>query len=186
MNLVETILNAGGGAAARTVGSQLGLGQHETMTALSALVPALAAGLQQHAQTPTGLGGLMNALASGRHQRYVDEPSTLRDPAAVDDGNAILGHILGSKDASRQVATAAAAHTGIGADILKKMLPMAATLVMGALAQHAARPPADGQPAQAPAGGGFDLGALLGSATGGQPPNDGAGAASILGRMFGR
>jgi hypothetical protein len=47
------------------------------------------------------------------------------------DGNGILGHILGSKDVSRQVAAQASARTGIGADVLKKMLPLVATLAMG-------------------------------------------------------
>ena len=43
----------------------------------------------------------------------------------------ILGHPLGSKDVSRQVASRAAAQTGLSADVLKRMLPLAATLMMG-------------------------------------------------------
>ena len=45
--------------------------------------------------------------------------------------------MFGTKDVSRQVATQAAAHTGLDPDLLKQMLPMAAALVMGALAHHA-------------------------------------------------
>jgi hypothetical protein len=84
---------------------------------------------------------LLDAVRGGSHARYVDQPSTLRREETVADGNAILEHILGSKDISRAVATQAAAQTGIGADALKKLLPIAATLVMGSLAkQHAAQP----------------------------------------------
>ena len=54
------------------------------------------------------------------------------------DGNGILGHLLGSKDVSRQVAARAAAQTGIGADVLKKMLPVVASLAMAALSKQSA------------------------------------------------
>jgi hypothetical protein len=137
MSLLDSILGAQGGAAVQQLGSQFGLGQQQTTSALSALVPALAAGLQRNAQSEGGLSSLVSALTGGSHQQYVDNPSTLANPATVDDGNAILGHVFGSKDVSRQVAAQASSATGIGQDILKKMLPMAAALVMGALARHA-------------------------------------------------
>ena len=66
----------------------------------------------------------------------------------VNDGNAILGHILGSRDVSRAVATNAASATGIGPDVLKRMLPVVATLAMGALAKQAASQPAQAGRAQ--------------------------------------
>ncbi len=66
----------------------------------------------------------------------------------ITDGNGILGHLFGSKDVSRNVATRASANTGIGADILKKMLPMVASLAMGALSQKAAGSPMQGAQAQ--------------------------------------
>ena len=48
------------------------------------------------------------------------------------------GTCLGSKDVSRQVATRAAAQTGLSADVLKRMLPLAATLMMGAFSKQSA------------------------------------------------
>lgn len=139
MNILEAVLNAQGGAAAGQAGQSLGLSPDQTGAALSALVPALAAGLQRNASQPGGLESLLGALASGGHARYVDEPAGLQGHDVVSNGNAILGHILGSKDASRKVASGAAAQTGLGEDVLKKLLPLAATLVMGSLAkQHVA------------------------------------------------
>ena len=52
------------------------------------------------------------------------------------DGNGILGHLLGSREASREVASRAAAQTGLSVDVLKRMLPLAATLMMGAFAKQ--------------------------------------------------
>jgi len=45
----------------------------------------------------------------------------------VQDGNGILGHIFGSKDVSREVAARASAQSGVGADVLKKLLPIGAS-----------------------------------------------------------
>jgi hypothetical protein len=136
MDILNDIINAQGGAAVQQLGSQLGLGQQQTTSALSALVPALAAGLQRNLQSEGGLGNLTSVLSSGGHQEYIDNPQALGEARAVEDGNGILGHILGSKDVSRDVATQAASQTGISADVLKRMLPLVATMVMGALARR--------------------------------------------------
>jgi hypothetical protein len=149
MDLLQTVLNAQNGAAVDTLGRKLGLSQDQTTAALGQLLPALAAGLSRNTAQPSGLEGLLGALSGGGHQRYLDDPSTLDDPGTVQDGNGILGHILGSKEVSREVAARASARTGIGADVLKKMLPLAATLAMSALSRQAAGPRGAGAPAQA-------------------------------------
>ncbi|MEO5898064.1 MAG: DUF937 domain-containing protein [Vicinamibacterales bacterium] len=136
MDILNDIINANGGAAVQQIGSQFGLGEQQTTSALSALIPALAAGLQKNAQSEGGLGSLIAALSGGVHQRYIENPQSLADPRAVQDGNSILGHVLGSKDVSRDVASRAAAQTGISADVMKQMLPLVATMVMGALARR--------------------------------------------------
>lgn len=118
------------------ISRQFGLDPSQTQSALDALLPAVAAGVQRNAATPQGLEGLLGALASGRHQGYVDDPGVLAQPQAIEDGNGILGHIFGSKDVSREVAARAAAQSGVGPDVLKQMLPMVAALVMGALARR--------------------------------------------------
>ena len=58
MNILDAIINAKGGAAVDQLGSQFGLGQDQTTAALSALVPALAAGFQKQfsrARTASGI-----------------------------------------------------------------------------------------------------------------------------------
>jgi hypothetical protein len=155
MNILEAVLNAQGGAAAREAGRSVGLSQEQTNAALAAIVPALATGLHRNATQPAGLEALLAAVQGGGHARYFDQPSALGRQETVTDGNNILGHILGSKDVSRSVATQAAAQTGIGADVLKKLLPIAATLVMASLAKQNI-----GQPTNRTAGGG-DLFSML-------------------------
>lgn len=136
MSLLEQLLGANNGAAIDQIGRQLGLDPSQTSSALEALLPTVAAGFQRSASTGTGLEALLGSLAGGA-STYGDSLSRLGQPAAADDGNSILGQIFGSKDVSREVAARAAAQTGIGPDILKAMLPMVATMVMGALAKGA-------------------------------------------------
>jgi hypothetical protein len=137
MSVLDTILSSQNGAAVQQLAAQFGLGPDQATAALSALVPAIAAGVHQQTQSSDGLAGLVAAITGGQHQQYVNDPSTLSGAGTVQDGNAILGHVFGSKDVSRQVAAQAATHTGLDPELLKKMLPMAAALVMGALANHA-------------------------------------------------
>jgi hypothetical protein len=138
MNILDSIMTAGNGAAVRQIGAQVGLDETQTASALSALVPALSTGLKQNLQNPEGLSALIGALSSGTHQRYIENPAALAEPETVDDGNGILGHILGSKDVSRRVAAEAGAQTGLGANVMKQMLPLVASLVMGAMSRQRA------------------------------------------------
>jgi len=180
MNMLDVLTSAGNGAAVRQIGTQLGLSEAQATSALSALLPALAGGMQRNAQTPDGLAGLAAALSSGRHQQYIDNPSKLGDASSIADGNGILGHILGSKDVSRQVATQASATTGIGADVLKQMLPMVAALMMGGLSQRNSQ---SGSPLGMQAGGGLMgmLGGLLDQNKDGSVFDDLTG---LMGRKF--
>ena len=136
MNILEALVGAGDGAAVRQLGSQVGLGEEQTASALSALVPALAAGFQRNLQSGQRLASMAPAHAPGGHQQYIDSPATLGDQRAVADGNGILAQVLGSKEASREVAGRAAAQTGLSAEVMKRMLPLVATMMMGALAKR--------------------------------------------------
>lgn len=184
MDILDSIMNAGNGAAVRQLGSQLGLDEAQTASALSALVPALSAGLRQNMQSQDGLSGLIGALSGGNHQRYVDDPAVLADPGAIADGNGILGHVLGSKDVSRQIAARAGAQTGLGPEVLKRMLPLVATLVMGAMSRRAAAANDSSLTSGASAGGLLDmLGGALDRNHDGSALDDLSG---IIGRTFGR
>jgi hypothetical protein len=129
---------------------------------------------------------------SGQHQKYVTDPSAVADPATTAEGNGILSHLFGSKDVSRQVATQAATQTGLGADLLKQMLPVAASLVMGAMAQHTSSAALAGGAAApgaaVPAAGGSALMSLLNATVtqGSQQGSLAQDVAGMLGGLFGR
>ncbi len=140
MNLLDMIMSAQGGAAAQQAGAQLGLNQQQSQSAIAALLPAISSALKQNTASPQGLAGLLGALQGGNHEQYLENPQMLGQPETVNDGNAILGHLFGSKDVSRAVAGQAAQKTGLGADVLKKMLPLVATMAMGSLSKQTRQP----------------------------------------------
>ena len=136
MNILDAVTSVRGGAAIEQLANQFGLKPQQASAAVEALMPALAQGLQRNMSSPTGLSGLVSALSGGRHEAYLDDPDKLAEPATTADGNGILGHVLGSKDASRSVAARAGEKTAIDPEILKQMLPLVAALVMGGLSRQ--------------------------------------------------
>ena len=134
--LFELLKQANGGNAMNQMAAQFGLSPEQVQAATEALLPAFSLGLQRNTADPMGMGGFLSALASGQHGKYFDNVSQAFNPAGLQDGNAILGHLFGSKDVSRAVATQAAQATGIGSEILKQMLPVLATTLMGGMFKY--------------------------------------------------
>lgn len=132
MDLFDLLKSAGGDDSMGQMANSLGLDASDLGKVVSALAPALMGSIMKEAESGDGF---KSALRNGNHERYLNDPSTMRDPATRLDGNAILGHLLGSKDASRRVATAAEQETGISSDLIKKALPLIAAMAMGAMSK---------------------------------------------------
>lgn len=124
MNLFDLLAQSQGSNGLASLGKQFGLSPQQTQSAVEALLPAFSKGFQQTAATPQGLGSLLTMLAGGQSLQ------------GTDVGNGILGQLFGSKDLSRAVAAQASQASGVGQDVLKKMLPALATMLMGGLAKQ--------------------------------------------------
>lgn len=135
MDLMDILKSAGGNNSIGQLASALGLGSDDAGKLVTALGPSLMKGLTKGADGASGLSGLKRALESGGHDRYIDQPDLMGSDDTRADGNKILGHIFGSKDVSRQVAADAEKESGIDAGLLKKALPLLATLAMGAMSK---------------------------------------------------
>lgn len=138
MGVLDVILGGNNGHLLNTLARSAGIENNDLKNVIEQLLPSFSKGIKTNAKNAEGLGGLINALNSGKHQRYLDDSDALNGSAAVNDGNAILGHIFGSKDVSRNVAGHAAQKTGVDSGIIKKLLPLLATAVMGVLSKETA------------------------------------------------
>lgn len=175
LNLLDMLSGPAGRGAVAQMGQQFGLDERQASQAVAALLPALSSGLKRNVSQPGGLEALVGALGSGHHQQYLDQPETLARPETVQDGNAILGHLLGSKDVSRAAAARASQRTGLSDGLLKQMLPLVATMVMGSLSKQK----------QEPSIANALMGALSGSAGGGQQAGGGGLLGGIIGSVLG-
>ena len=137
MNLLETVLKAGGGNVVQQLSKNFNLDSKQASSALGALLPMLSQGVKKNMGSENGTQALLGALSGGSHKRYLEDSNDFSSQDTAKEGNSILGHLLGSKEGSRNAAQEAANKTGIDVSILKKMLPAAATLTMGALSKQA-------------------------------------------------
>ncbi len=156
MDITEILSQMGG---LQSMAKELGITESQAASGASALAPAILGGFrkaQGQAGGSAGLGGLLSQLGgSGLLDNVLG-----REPTDVGRGNEVLGQIFGSKDVSRTVVQDAAARTGLDPALLKKMLPMLAMMVAGALAKQ-------GDSGDATPSGGGGLGGMLGGLLGG-------------------
>jgi hypothetical protein len=131
--LFDMLANAQNGHGMEMLARQFKLSQQQAELAVEALLPAFSQGLKRNASDPYGVAGFLNAMASGQHAKYFEDAQKAFAPQGVAEGNGILGHLFGSKELSRAIAAQAAQATGIGQDVLKQMLPVIASMIMGGL-----------------------------------------------------
>lgn len=133
MNLYEIIAQAQGGNAIANMARTFGLTPEQAEAAVKAVLPELSRGIERNTLSRGGIADLIEAMGSGRAARTMDNPAMFGNASVQADGNAILGHILGTKDASRAAAQRASLSSGLGESLIKMLLPYIAQLLMGAL-----------------------------------------------------
>lgn len=133
MTLFDTLTRAQNGEAMQMMARHFDLSARRTEQAIEALMPAFSSGLKRNAADPAGVAGFMRALSTGRHAGYFDDMQTAFQPQGIAEGNAILSHLFGSKQVSRAVAAQAEQATGVGRQVLERMLPVIASTLMGGL-----------------------------------------------------
>ncbi len=119
--------------------AQLGQDTNKTQSAMSAAIPMLMGALKKNAANPDTASGLMEAL-NGKHDgSLLDNVMDIFgggnvNEDVVQDGDKILGHVLGEK--KEVVAAALSKQNGIDMGSAMNILKMAAPLVMGMLGKQ--------------------------------------------------
>jgi len=162
-SLFDVFAQAQNGAGMQALAQQYGLSMQQTQAAVQALLPAFSQGLQRNTADPYGMGAFMTAMASGQHAKYFEDATRAFSPQGINEGNGILGHLFGSKDLSRAVASQAAQATGLSQQVLQQMLPAMASMMMGGLFKQTNNQLSGGQMQAAGGfgGGGNPLGEII-------------------------
>jgi hypothetical protein len=164
------------------IASKLGADEGEVNNAVRTLVPALVGGLQQNAQND-------DAVATEIHSAASKKAGLLDGGVSVDkvdeqDGDKAIAKIFGGND-SNTVASALAGGGAGNSDLLKRLLPILAPIVLAYIGKQLTGSPASA-PAQTPAAPSGGLGEVLGSILGGAGGGGGSNPlGSILGSVLG-
>jgi len=120
--------------------SQVGQDTNKTQSAISTAIPMLMGALKKNASNPDTASGLLEALQSGKHNGGIlDNISDIFgggnvNEDVVQDGDKILGHVLGDK--KENVAEALGQKSGLDLGSAMNILKMAAPIVMGMIGKQ--------------------------------------------------
>jgi hypothetical protein len=173
---------------AQEIASKLGVDEGEVNSAIKTLVPALVGGIQQNVQAGDIDSSKLESDVATQGASGLLDGGVSVDQVNAQQGDQYVARIFGGND-SNAVASALAGSGAGGNDLIKKLLPILAPIVLAyigkQLTQKTAAPAGGGAPpAQAAPSGGLGdvLGGILGGAGGGGGNNP---LGSILGSVLG-
>jgi hypothetical protein len=164
------------------IASKLGADEGEVNNAIRTLVPALVGGLQQNAQNDENVANEIHSAAS-KKAGLLDGGVSV-DKVDEQDGDKAIAKIFSGND-SNTVASALAGGGAGNSDLLKRLLPILAPIVLAYIGKQltgSQAAPANTQAQAAPSGG---LGEVLGSILGGGGGGGQNPLGSILGSVLG-
>ncbi len=122
------------------VASQLGTDENKAGGVVSSLGAELLGKVKSNIASPdVDSSGLESLISGGNFGSLLENASSfLGSPDVESSGIEALSHITGSKDGSRAVAAKVAEKTGFDLSSIKKLLPMIAPMLLGALSKKSA------------------------------------------------
>lgn len=139
-SIQSTLAGSPASPAVEQMAAAFGLPPEQTQRAMAVMLEALTSRLERNTLSRGGLADLVRAVGDPRNRVYADHGDLVGSDAMRTGGNAILDHVLGSKDTSRGIAARAARASGIPAATAEAMLPNLAAMMMGQVSQAAQGP----------------------------------------------
>jgi hypothetical protein len=159
------------------IAATLGADQGEVDRAVRTLVPLLVGGLQRNAQDPERASSIEDAANGHAASGLLDGGANV-DQVDQADGSRAIAKIFGGNDTGQVAAALSGGGAGNG-DLIKKLLPILAPIVLAYIGKQLGT----GSEPQASGGGG--LGDILGSILGGAGGGGGGGHDNPLGSILG-
>ncbi len=132
---MDILLGSGNGALVNEVAKKAGLDEQSATDLLKTLGSSMMGSVKGRVQSQRhDSDTLEDLIKNSRYANAIDNPHEhLNDSSMVENGNDLLRHITGSKEASREIAAQVGQKTGVNPSIIKSLLPMLAPFVIGAL-----------------------------------------------------
>ena len=162
------------------IAGRLGVDESEVDSAVKTLVPVLVGGLRHNAEDPGTAQGIASAADSHARSGLLDGGVSV-DQVDEADGSRAIAKIFGGNDTG-QVASALSGGGAGNSDLIQKLLPILAPIVLAYIGKRLSGGQAQQVPGQSGGGIGDILGSILG---GGAAPGGNNPLGSILGSVLG-
>ncbi|MFK7942854.1 MAG: DUF937 domain-containing protein [Paracoccaceae bacterium] len=173
MSLLKMLQQAQGGQGLSGLARQFGLDDSQAGGLAEMLAPAIGSAAKKRAESG-GLEALLGQLQGEAQGTLFDDPSAAAAPEARAQGENFLEQLLGSRDATKELASEAASRAGVEQSKVEEFLPSLAAMLQGGMQKQT---PDDGIAGMlsgltgggASSGGGLMgmIGGLLGGSSGG-------------------
>lgn len=168
------------------IANKLGADEGEVNAAIKTLVPALVGGVAENVKADNIDSSDLESAVTAHGASGLLDGGVSVDQVDAKQGDQIVSKIFGGND-SNQVASALAGTGAGGGDLIKKLLPILAPIVLAYIGKQFSQQNAPAQSAPQPQASGGGLGDILGSILGGAGGSGGGNnpLGSILGSVLG-
>jgi hypothetical protein len=136
MSLMALVAAGQQGLLIQTVGGVVGVEEPVARQALERLSRAIARRLSARvAVEPAEHEVLLDVVARGGFESYLDDPRALFGRGAVRDGEDLLAYAYGSVEAAREEAKKVGSPRWLDRDVFARLMTLAASLVLAAMAR---------------------------------------------------
>ncbi|MEL7049973.1 MAG: DUF937 domain-containing protein, partial [Pseudomonadota bacterium] len=135
-DIAKTLANSDSAPAVQNLAQSFGITPEQAQQVIGSVAPEMSRELERITLSRGGLADLVETMGRASHERFLDDASLLKSPAAQSEGIQILSDLFGTKHKSRVVAARAARQTNLSEEAIKSMLPALAGLFMGQLAKQ--------------------------------------------------
>lgn len=132
MSLLKMLQQAQGGQGLSGLAQQLGLDESQAGGLAEMLAPAIGSAAKRRAEGG-GLESLLGQLQGEAQGGLIDDPAAAVAPEARAQGENFLEQLLGSRDATQQLAAEAASRSGIDQSKVEEFLPSMAAMLQGGM-----------------------------------------------------
>ena len=132
--LLQTLVPLLAGDTLSGISEQLGVDENKIQQAITLALPLLIGALNRNASTSDGAEALTGALQNDHDGSILDDLlGNLFKQETVDDGSAILGHVVGDKRSGFEKNISNS--SGLDTDTTSQLLSMLTPVIMGVLGQ---------------------------------------------------
>lgn len=132
MSLLKMLQQAQGGQGLGQLAQQLGMDQGQAGGLAEMLAPAIGSAAKKRAESG-GLEALLGQMQGEAQGGYFDNPAQAAAPEARQQGEAFLEQLLGSREATQNLAQEAASRANVDQSQVEQFMPALAAMLQGGM-----------------------------------------------------